>query len=123
MGANSPSLEGRGRGLGPDPLAHAAPRNDRPDDFHAAVAGTDEEVAHVDGRADVIGDNRDAVAKLGPLIRRAIRQINEAVLLGHGIEARLGKLHHVPQQVQPQGLRRDGLRAGVENSAVGRRPG
>ena len=105
-------------GASKDGVTAIPPRRDRQhaDDFVAAHHH--HFVHHVDDDADVVGHDPHDIADIGPGV--AAREVEKAVLLGKARDLRLGMFEDQAVAVEAAaGVRRQGLRAGIENAASG----
>src|SRR3954468_13540639 len=92
------------------------PRRDRHLADDLVAARRDEAVDHVDDDADVVRHDADDVADLRPVV--ALRQVEEAVLLGKPCDLGLRMLEDEAVALEAAGVARQCLRAGVDNAAL-----
>ena len=101
-------------------LSQLPPRRDRQRADDLLAAHHHHLVHHVDDDADVVGHDPHDVADDRP--RVAAGEIEKAVLLGKARDLGFGMFEDQAVAVEPAGIRRQRLGAGIENAAIrGRR--
>src|ERR1700687_804106 len=76
----------------------------------------DQTVDHVHHDADVVGDDAHHIADGGAIV--AGGQVEEPVLLGELVDARLRMLEDKPVTVEAAGIAGQGLRTGIDDPAI-----
>ena len=89
---------------------------DRQDIDKAVAANGDKLVEHVHRDTDMVRHNPQYIADSRPPV--TIRDVEESMLLGHGVDSRLGMFKDQAEPVQPAGVRRECLRSRIQNTAA-----